>query len=241
MSSVGDRNDPARGEVGDLDLLRPTLYGRRKSLYPMVVWGAMGLSIVAHWAVFEFGPTLTAEIGTISAPPLISVELPPEVDMPPPPERIARPAVPVVSTRLDLSTDITISTTTFEDYVPPPVAPPSVAEAVIGNDPMATPAFTPFTRAPALLNDEEVARAIRSNYPTVLRDAEIGGEVLLWFFIDEEGAVLQARVAESSGYESMDQAAVTVAPVFRFRPAYNRDLPAKVWVQLPIIFTVRSP
>jgi TonB family protein len=219
--------------------VRPTLYQRRKALYPVVFWLGMAGSVGAHWALFSFAPTIRGEIGASVAAPLVAIELPPQVDIPPPPARIARPALPVVSARTDISEDITIAPTVFSDYTPPELLPPPPPQP-ISESTSAGPAFTPYTKAPVLQNPDEVTRAITANYPRTLRDAEIGGDVVLWFYIDEEGRVLETRVAEGSGYAAMDQAAVSVAEVFRFRPAYNRDLPAKVWVQIPIMFRVRG-
>jgi protein TonB len=77
-------------------------------------------------------------------------------------------------------------------------------------------------------------------YPPLLRDAGIGGRVLVKFFLLEDGTVLERAVVESSGHTALDQAALGVADVMRFSPAYNRESPVPVWVSLPIEFTVRN-
>jgi TonB family protein len=102
------------------------------------------------------------------------------------------------------------------------------------------PVFTPFTVAPRLLNNEEVARLMERSYPPLLRDAGIGGEVVLWFLIDETGALRKTQVNQSSGYPALDQAAVSVASAMRFTPAMNRDRVVPVWVSIPIRFTPRG-
>ena len=99
--------------------------------------------------------------------------------------------------------------------------------------------FTPFTVAPVLRNREEVARALRANYPAVLAQAGVGGTAILWFLIDEEGRVLDAEVKESSGQPMLDRAALDVARIMRFSPALNRDRKVRVWVQLPVEFSTR--
>ncbi|HEX7089394.1 MAG TPA: TonB family protein [Longimicrobiales bacterium] len=106
-------------------------------------------------------------------------------------------------------------------------------------DVYAGPMFTPYTVAPELKNREEVARALSRYYPPLLRDAGIGGTVLVWFLIDEEGKVRKYQVKESSGHEALDEAALKVADIMRFSPALNRDRKVTVWVALPITFTVR--
>lgn len=101
----------------------------------------------------------------------------------------------------------------------------------------ARPVFTPYTVKPDYVNTDEVRAALEREYPPLLRDAGIGGTAILWFFIDEEGVVRNEVVQRSSGHEALDQAALRVAPVFRFTPALNRDQAVPVWVQLPITFT----
>jgi periplasmic protein TonB len=81
---------------------------------------------------------------------------------------------------------------------------------------------------------------IRSPYPGVLRNAGIGGTVLLWVQIDERGSVRQTEVMESSGYAQLDRVAEEVMrEVARFRPALNRDQAVTVWVQIPVVFETR--
>jgi protein TonB len=101
------------------------------------------------------------------------------------------------------------------------------------------PAFTPFTLAPTLTNRAEVGDALTREYPPLLRDAGIGGRVLVWFFIDENGAVQGNRLVETSGHAALDEAALKVASVMRFTAAKNRDKNVPVWVQIPITFQVR--
>jgi TonB family protein len=103
----------------------------------------------------------------------------------------------------------------------------------------AAPTFTPFTIAPSILNRDEVISAMESNYPPLLKDAGIGGTVKVYFFIDETGTVQDTRVDVSSGHQALDEAALSVAGVFRFSPALNQDEGVPVWVSFPITFQVR--
>lgn len=99
-----------------------------------------------------------------------------------------------------------------------------------------SPAFTPYTTAPEYINLDEIVRAMEREYPPLLRDAGIGGTVQVWFFVDEAGVVRNQRIETSSGHGALDQAALRVAPVFRFTPALNRDQPVPAWVAFPITF-----
>src|SRR5690606_28742411 len=118
--------------------------------------------------------------------------------------------------------------------------PPPVAAGESAVDLSAAPAFTPMTVRPQILNTPEVQREMQRQYPAILRDAGIGGTVTVNFFVDTEGRVGNAVLAPngSSGHAQLDQAALRVAEVYRFRPAQNRDQIVPVWVTFPITFRV---
>lgn len=113
-------------------------------------------------------------------------------------------------------------------------------KTVTAEDVSAAPTFTPFTVAPHLKNRDTVRRALQQFYPDMLREAGVGGRVLVWFFIDESGKVRKFEVKESSGHEALDKAALKVADVMEFSPALNRDQRVPVWVALPITFTTSA-
>ena len=99
--------------------------------------------------------------------------------------------------------------------------------------------FVPLTVKPELLNRADVARAMTRLYPEMLVQAGIGGTVLVWLHLDENGAVIETRVKSSSGHTALDDAALKVAQTARFSPAYNRDQRVRVWVELPVVFGAR--
>jgi len=208
---------------------------RFKRSFSAWFWGSMLIATAMHFAVFNFWPQLTAADISYTGEELTAIELPPEIEIPPPPKQIARPAVPVIATA-DVNEDITIAPTTFEEN-PVEELPPPPAEKK--TDISAAPTFTPYTVAPSILNRKEVIAAMEREYPPLLRDAGIGGTVKVFFFIDENGIVKDRRIDQSSGHEQLDQAALKVASIYRFSPALNRDKKVPVWVSFPITFQVR--
>ena len=225
----------AEAVPGSLEILEETANDRLKKTFDSWFWGSMILATMVHFGAFVFTPDMTAEDISFTSEELEAIVVPPEIEIPPPPQAISRPATPVIATA-DIDEDITIAPTTFEDN-PVDDLPPPPEE--IQTDISAAPTFTPFTVAPQLLNLTEVQRALVREYPTVLRDSGIGGTVTVWFFIDENGQVKDNRIDQSSGYEALDQAALNVASVYRFSPALNRENKVQVWVSLPITFQVR--
>jgi protein TonB len=212
-----------------------TANDRLKSSFASWFWGSMIAATLIHFGAFAFWPELTAEDFSFESVELTAIELPPEIEIPPPPQQITRPATPVIA-EANIDEDITIAPTTFEDN-PVEDLPPPPSE--VGGDISSAPTFTPFTVAPEIQNRNEVIRAMEREYPPLLRDAGIGGTVRVYFFIDEGGQVRDTRIDQSSGHQALDQAALNVAGVYRFSPALNRDQRVPVWVSFPITFQVR--
>ncbi len=212
-----------------------TANDRFKKSFDTWFWGSVLVATVVHFVMFMFWPSMTAEDVSFDSEELVAIELPPEIEIPPPPQAISRPATPVIAAA-DISEDITIAPTTFEDNPVAELPPPPDEEAV---DISSAPSFTPYTVRPDLINQPEVERALEREYPPILRDNGIGGRVTVHFFIDEDGIVQNTLVAETSGHSSLDDAALRVANVFRFTPALNLDKVVPVWISLPITFQTR--
>ena len=92
---------------------------------------------------------------------------------------------------------------------------------------------------PVLLNRDDMALLLESEYPPLLRDAGIGGTATVWFFVDEAGKVAETQVHTSSGHQALDDAAMRVGEELVFSPAMNEDAPVKVWVTMNITFKTR--
>lgn len=219
-----------------MESMKATANDRLKQSFNSLFWGSVAVAALLHFGIFAFFPDLQAEDISTEEQSLQSIDLPPEIEIPPPPQAIARPATPVVSDAV-IDEDITIAATTFEsnpveNLPPPPSASGASAEALA-----AAPTFTPMTVRPELRNSAEVQRALVRNYPPLLRDAGIGGQATVWFFIDEGGKVIKTQLSKPSGYTALDEAALDVAKIMQFSPAYNRDKKVPVWVEIPIVFT----
>jgi len=218
------------------DGVRPTANDRLKRSFQSCFWASTTVATLAHIALFALWPEMTAADVSFDAPDIAVIELPPDVDIPEAPEEISKPATPIMATA-ELSEDITIGVTTFganpvTDLPPPP-------DQVTTTDITKGPQFTPYTVKPDVKNRQVVGRALQREYPTLLRDAGIGGTVNVWFFINEEGAVVETQIDQSSGHTALDEAALRVADVFEFTPALNRDKRVPVWVSIAITFETK--
>ena len=197
-------------------------------------WMGLLAAVASHALLFWLAPGFTAEDYAFYQEDLEVVELPPEIEIPPPPEQIQRPATPVVS-EVQLDEDVTITPTTFEDNPPEEIPPPRAVQETQEEGPR----FVPHTVGPELKNRDEMARVLQREYPSSLRDAGIGGVVLVWIRLSVEGEPLEVILNESSGYAALDEAALRVAHAMEFSPALNRDQPVSIWISIPIRFQVR--
>jgi len=204
-----------------------------KRSYSSWVYIGIIVAVALHFGLVEFFPQLHAEnLGTENKE-MEAVQLPPEVKIPPPPKQIARPATPKVA-EASVKEDVTIAPTTFEQNPVEKLPPPPKA-----GSPSDRPSFIPRDVDPKLKNPGEVQRLLQRLYPPSLRDAGIGGHVVLWLFVDDQGKVVKTQVQTSSGYDALDAAAAKVAANMEFKPAINRDKPIGVWISQPITFEVK--
>jgi protein TonB len=231
MADSGDS-----GRRGVTTALAETANERFKTKCSVCLWGSLILATVIHFGVIRFFPALTAANVAFGVTAFEAIELPPEVEIPPPPEQIARPAVPVVA-HAALEEDITIAPTTFaENPVEDLPPPPNHAELLSQR-----PVFTPFTVAPRVKDPLQAQRIVESKYPLLMQEARIEGTVKVWAFIDATGVVVNCLVRESSGFNGLDTAALAAVREFEFVPALDSDRKVPVWISIPITFSVLTP
>lgn len=213
-----------------------TANDRFKQTYGTWLWGGIIVATFLHFALLRFFPPISAPDISFGVSEITAIDLPPEVEVPPPPEQIVRPAVPVVA-RGPVEENITIAPTTFEenpvDRLPPPAA---ASPAHLGERPV----FTPYTVAPRLRNREGAVEVVRKHYPPILQKAGIGGIVVVWAFIDSTGVVRNCEIHTSGGVRLLDEAALAAVRELEFVPALNYDQHVPAWVSLPITFRVET-
>jgi protein TonB len=205
----------------------------RRSNFQSILYGSIVASVLIHVAIFTLFPNFVIAQHAMTTETIEVMEIPPEVQIPPPPEQIQRPAAPVISDAI-IDEDITIEPTTWDALdqtdLPPPRAVAETREAA--------QAFTPHTLSPRITNSSEVSRILEREYPPLLRDAGVTGTVILRVYLDIEGVPRDFEVYESSGNNALDRAALQVVPRMRFSPAQNRDQVVAVWIAIPVTFTV---
>ena len=101
---------------------------------------------------------------------------------------------------------------------------------------MEGPTSTPHTRAPVLLNADEIQQFLLRRYPSWLQASGRGGRAVLWLLIDQNGQVRKALLHTASGFKELDKAAMDAVPKMEFSAAMHNGKNVPVWVQQPINF-----
>jgi len=73
-------------------------------------------------------------------------------------------------------------------------------------------------------------------YPRLARRAGLTGSVAVKVLVDEDGKVLKAIVARSSGIAALDEAAIDAGYRNVFKPGIQNGRPVKVWVSYEVEF-----
>jgi protein TonB len=75
-------------------------------------------------------------------------------------------------------------------------------------------------------------------YPELARKAGIEGNAVVKALVDIDGSIAEVKILKSSGNQMLDQAALVAAKNARFTPAKQRDKYVRVYVSIPIRFTL---
>lgn len=114
------------------------------------------------------------------------------------------------------------------EVLPPPPAP-IVAEAPKPAPPLPSP-----PRPADYLNNP------KPPYPAMSKRLGEEGVVRLNILVNPDGSVERLKLAQSSGYERLDQSAMNIVQSsWKFEPARQDGNPVAAWVIVPIHFTLR--
>ena len=84
-------------------IMAETANERLKRTFESWFWGSMIVATIVHAGTFAFWPEMQTEDFSFTSEELEAIELPPEIEIPPPPQQIARPATPRSGTNSNAS------------------------------------------------------------------------------------------------------------------------------------------
>lgn len=153
----------------------------------------------------------------------IMEELPPELEKIAEPPPMERPKLPVAAESDKEAEEATIAPTEFPEITKKPtqIEVPTVPFWKVESPPK--PKYIP-----------------KPKYPEIARQAGIEGQVIVNALVDVDGTVREAKVIKSSGNPALDAEALRVAKGATFTPARQRDRLVRVWVAIPVIFSLKE-
>lgn len=100
----------------------------------------------------------------------------------------------------------------------------------------AAPPATPPTTAPRF--DANYLSNPKPAYPPLSRKLNEQGTVRLKVLVEASGQPGKVDVAQSSGFERLDKAAVAAVSKWNFTPARQGNVAVAAWVNVPIVFSL---
>jgi periplasmic protein TonB len=144
---------------------------------------------------------------------------PPDIEQPPP---FVPPPEVSVDLAIDTSNSTAITNTTSERPVAPPPAAKPVERAVVKTPPSTA---------------GKGARITQPEYPPASRRAGEAGTVTLQVYVLETGRAGDIKIAKSSGFPKLDEAAVKeVQRNWRFVPGKEDGKPVAMWHTFAVTF-----
>lgn len=198
-----------------------------KKGYNRYLRNALFGAIVVHFLIFYFTPQFEFKPYVLREEYFEAIELPEQFDIPPPPQEVAQPAIPMEAAEgEEVDEEADIAPTTFDDIesLPPPPPPPSEQAQE----------FYAFDEPPVLV------RYVSPKYPDLARQAGIEGTVLLSVLVGEDGKVISARILQSDVTPAMEKNAIQAVKQFLFKPAKQRTVPVKATMMVPIRFKLHG-
>ena len=180
--------------------------------------------IAGHAAVIY---ALAVTMGVVEAPPIVEPIKAVIIEAPPvEPEPYVPPETPPVAQQPVVE-------------VPLPEIPPVTATPVetITVPPVTESSAEPST-APAIMEAKSlsVTRRVEPVYPPASRRLDEHGTVRLRVLVDERGRPREVQIAKSSGFDRLDQAAVTAVRRWQFSPAMQASGAVTAWTQVNVVF-----
>ncbi len=81
---------------------------------------------------------------------------------------------------------------------------------------------------------------VKPEYPSIARQAGLEGTVVVKALVDKNGAVRDAKVARSSGYAALDNAAINASFKNTFTPGIQNGYPVACWVTYRVEFKLNQ-
>jgi len=101
----------------------------------------------------------------------------------------------------------------------------------------------PAPKAPAIstiITPPSLIGQTMPSYPSKAVEEGIEGDIILKVLVSERGMVSEVGMEQSSGYNILDNSALTAARTWKFNPAKSGNKAVESWFKIPIKFQIKS-
>jgi protein TonB len=197
---------------------------RFKARYGRYIRWSVVIAFAIYIAVFWLSPQIHITPYHLPEETIEVVDIPQALDIPPPPEEIPRPQVPIeAAPDAEVEDDVEIADTLPEDFSE--MAIPPQAGGGTGND------FVAFDTKP------EILKWVSPVYPEFAREAGLEGLVIVNVLVGTDGRVMDAVIIQPV-HDVLNKSALEAARKCLFSPGKQRNIPVPVWVALPYKFSL---
>ena len=145
------------------------------------------------------------------------------------------PPAPVPVAIADTTPAPNAPTGTTQPQPPTPPITVAVAPAPPAPAPAAPPA-PPRIELPS--SNADYLNNPRPTYPPLSKRLGEQGKVLVRVFIETDGSASKAEIAQSSGFDRLDQTALDTVRRWRYVPGKRAGVPEAMWFNVPINFVL---
>ena len=216
-----------------------------------IVAGVVLLHIGALWALqtgllrrvtellvpAEILVEITAPSAPATVPPTVAPRAPSPAPAAPRPPAPAKAPAPVVAPTPQATAE----------PAPASTAPVTVATTTAPANAGATGTVTPFpagsptgsaSRVDLPSSDADYLHNPKPPYPPLSKRLGEQGKVVVRVFIGTDGTAQKAEIRQSSGFDRLDQSALTTALRWRYLPGKRAGVPEAMWFNVPFNFVL---
>ena len=178
---------------------------------------------------------------------VVPAEILSEFIEPPSPKVVPQPpAPPTPVTHAVTKAPIPAQTPTPQPLaIADPTPAPNAPTGVITPAPIAAPIAAPVDAAPPTparvelpSSDADYLQNPKPAYPSMSKRLGEQGKVVVRVLIGLDGTAQKAEIKQSSGFERLDQSAVTTVLRWRYMPGKRAGVPETMWFNVPINFVL---
>ena len=115
-------------------------------------------------------------------------------------------------------------------------SPPATATAAVAGPAPAAPPVPSRVELPS--SNADYLNNPKPAYPPLSKRLGEQGKVVVRVFIGADGTAQQAQVQQSSGFDRLDQAALSTVLKWRYVPGKRAGVPEAMWFNVPINFVL---